>query len=139
MKNNVCKLNPQQYYFIWKVSWLSLFSCIYGLYNEHYNIAFAPGCVFLTSINYWRKPEYSWRRYLDINFVIFAFIYTNIRAINAEYYFEYYLLSSVGVCFYPIAIYNNHKERYWLSVYSHCMIHVFGNLANIFLYSGYIL
>ena len=58
-------LKPSQYNIIWNLAWLSLSSSVYATYKGHYNLAFIPGGVFLTSINYWRNPEVrSWRRYL---------------------------------------------------------------------------
>jgi len=62
-----------------------LISCIYAIYKNHYDLALVPGGVFLTSINYWRCPDYSWRRYLDMIYVKLALIYQIYRAYNAEY------------------------------------------------------
>lgn len=51
-----CILTKEQYIFLWKISFLSLISCIYAIYKNHYDLALVPGGVFLTSINYWRYP-----------------------------------------------------------------------------------
>lgn len=59
-KLNSVILYPNQSYFIWKVSWLSLISSIYAISQGYNDLAIVPGGVFLTSINYWRDPDYSW-------------------------------------------------------------------------------
>ena len=90
-----CILEPDQYNLIFRASFLSLGSSVYAIHNGHYDLALCPGGVFLTSITYWVKPDYSWRRYLDYK-----------------------------------------KKLYWKSTYSHCMLHLIANIANIVLYSG---
>ena len=70
-----CILYPEQYKIIYNVSFLSLGSCMYAIYNGYYCLSICPGGVFLTSINYWRHPDYSWRRYLDMTYVKLSFIY----------------------------------------------------------------
>ena len=59
-------LQKEQTTIIYNISFLSLGSSIYAIYNGYYYMSIYPGGVFLTSINYWRKPDYSWRRYLDM-------------------------------------------------------------------------
>ena len=59
-------LPREQYLLLWKISWISLFSCAFAIYRGYYDLACVPGGVWLTSINYWKKPMYSYRRTLDI-------------------------------------------------------------------------
>ena len=127
----------EQYLFIWKIAFLSLFSSTYAIYNSHYDLALVPGGVFLTSINYWRKPvPTSWRRYIDITYIALGVSYQSIRAFNAEYSFEHYITLVIAMSFYPIGIYFYNKKQYWYSTYSHSMIHIIANLSNVILYSG---
>jgi hypothetical protein len=138
MEDNDIILLPEQSFFIWRLSFLSLFSFFYSIYQGHYNLCFVPGGVFITSINYWYKPDYSWRRYLDIFYVKSALIYQIIKARNAEYAFLYYLILTISILFYPLGIYFYKKKLYWYSTYAHSCIHIIANIANIILYSGYI-
>lgn len=131
-----CILHKDQYNFIWRMSFLSLFSSFYGIYNKQYDIAFVPFGVFLTSINYWRKPDYSWRRYLDMTYVKLAFSYQLIKAYNSDNFKLYYFLTLLTISFYSLGVYYYRKKMYWKSTYSHSMIHVLGNISNIILYSG---
>jgi hypothetical protein len=101
-------------------------------------MALAPGGVFLTSINYWRKPDYSWRRYVDMGYVGFAISYQLLRALKAEMGLYYYLFTFSALLCYPAGVHFYNKKMYWASVYAHCMLHVLANVANIYLYSGQI-
>ena len=137
MEDN-CILPQNHYMFIWRVSFLSFFVSMYALYNRHYDLALVPGGVFITSINYWRKPNYSWRRYVDISYVKMSLLYQLVRAYNAQYARQYYILVLIAMCFYPLGIFLYKKKLYWYSTYAHIMLHIIGNLSNTVLYSGYV-
>lgn len=129
-------LYPEQYNLIYNVSWLSLGSTLYALYNQHYTLWFVPGSIFLTSITYWYKPDYSWRRYLDMAVAKSMCLYQLYMAYNSEYYYSYYLVTCLGLSFYPIGLYYYNKKDYWMSTYSHIVFHILCNISNIILYSG---
>jgi|Laugrespbdmm15sd_2_1035082.scaffolds.fasta_scaffold01971_4 hypothetical protein len=50
-------LHEQQYTIIYNVSFLSLGSSMYAMYNGYYGLSIYPGGAFLTSVNYWRKTR----------------------------------------------------------------------------------
>ena len=104
----------------------------------HYNLAIVPGSVFITSIHYWKRPDYSYRRYLDMVVVKTALIYQNYVAYNAEYSTIYYTILLFALLSYPVGIYYYHKKDYWKSTYAHISLHIIANVGNIVLYSGYI-
>lgn len=131
-----CILYPEQYKIIYNVSFLSLGTSIYAVYNGYYDLSVVPGGVFLTSINYWIYPDYSWRRYLDMAYVKLAFIYQVYKAYGSQYMVYYYLLMFVAVSMYPLGIYYYKKKLFWHSTYVHCVLHIISNIANIVLYSG---
>ena len=131
-----CILQPEQYNIIYNISFLTLGSFMYAVYNGCYDISLCPGVVFLTSINYWVYPDYSWRRYLDITCVILALNYQVYKAYNSEYMITYYLLTSVAASMFPLGVYYYKKKLFWHSTYAHCALHIISNIANIFLYSG---
>jgi hypothetical protein len=131
-------MQPKFYNVLWTTSWLSTISSGYAIWRGHYDCACVPGAVFLTSINYWRKPDYSWRRYIDMGVTCSGFTYQLFRAYNAEYWKEYYVLAFTAAMFFPIGVHYYKHNRMWRTTYSHAMIHLIGNLANIVLYSGYI-
>ena len=115
-----------------------LISTSYALHRKHYDMALAPGGVFLTSINYWRRPDYSWRRYVDMAYVGVAISYQLLRARNAEMGLYYYLFTFSALLCYPVGVHLYSKKMFWESVFVHSMLHVLANVASISLYSGHI-
>ena len=67
--------------------------------------------------------------------VKFGLCYHIMRAYNIQYYKLYYSVTLIGVILYPLGIYYYNKKLYWLSTYTHCALHVFGNLSNVILSS----
>jgi len=129
-------LIPEQYNLIYRVSWISLASTLYALYRNHYTLWFVPGSIFLTSINYWRKPDYSWRRYLDIVVAKSMIAYQLTMAYKSEYAPIYYLITGTALSCYPLGIYYYKKEEHWKSTYAHIMLHILCHVGNFILYSG---
>ena len=129
--------HKKQYTLIWKISFFSLFSSIYALHNKHYDIAVVTGTVFITSIIYWTEPRYnSWQRNLDVCCVHLGLVYQLVKAYNSTYGKQYYIFTFIAIMFYLLGIYYEKKNFFWRSTYSHCLLHIFGNIANIILYSG---
>lgn len=131
-------LPKEQYIFLFRISWLSMFSGIYALYQGYYDLAPVPLGVWLTSINYWRKPDYSWRRYVDMFYVYIALTYQVVRAYKAQNATLYYAILAIGVLFYPIGVFFHKRGDSWLSTLCHGQVHVFGNISNVILYAGHI-
>lgn len=131
-------LPPDQSTFLWNLSWLSLFSGIYGIYQGHYDLVVVPIGVWITSINYWRSPDYGWRRYVDISFVHVSLSYHLFLSLRAEYRFQYWACLGAAVAFYPLGQYLHSKKSRsrWPSTICHGMVHILGNVSNVILYSG---
>jgi len=131
-------LNKEQANYIYHASYLSLCSCLYATYRNYYDFAFVTGIVFLTSINYWRNPINSYRRYIDITAVNTALFYQNYRMYHAEYAQMYYIMMFFAFLsyLYGIRVYN--KGDNWNSTYAHMGVHLFANMGNMYVYSGYI-
>lgn len=134
-----CILYPEQCRVIYKVSFLSLGSSIYAMYNGHYILSLAPGVVFLTSIHYWKYPDYSYRRYLDMTCVGLALKYHLYKAYKSEYSIPYYSITFLAVSMYLLGVYYYKKKLFWHSTYAHCGLHILANTANVILYSGKIM
>ena len=143
-----CIMKREYYSCIYRISFLSFLSSIYAIYCDCYDLAVVPGGVFLTSVNYWRRPTYGWRRNLDMGYVTCAVMYQNYRAYHAynAYYYTmkmghyfvllYYGLVVFGIGCYPVSVYLYKKKDLWRSTYVHCLLHVVANVANVLLYSG---
>lgn len=128
----------EKYYIqIYRASYSSCISSIYAIYIGQYTIAIVPGSVFLTSIHYWSKPDYSYRRYLDMIAVKCALTYQMYIAYNTHYANIYYISVFLAVSSYFIGIYYYHRQEYWKSTFAHIMLHLIANTGNMILYSGF--
>jgi hypothetical protein len=139
MSNNGCILTREQYVPIFRTSFLLMGTTVYSLYRGHYYISIIPGGIFITSINYWRKPDYSWRRYLDIYYVHLSIAYQTVRVYGSRRFNIYFSLIGLTCLSYMYGVYLYKKKKEWMSVYMHCLVHLLGNLACITIYSGEII
>ena len=131
-------LPPDQSRFLWRLSWLSLASGVYGITQGHYDLVVVPIGVWLTSINYWRTPDYGWRRYVDISFVHVSLSYHLFLSLKAEHRFQYWACLSAAISFYPLGCYFHSRKdgSRWPSTLCHGMVHILANISNVILYSG---
>ena len=123
-------------YYMCIISSLSLLSGIYALKKRVYNLAAVPIGVWLTSINYWRYPVHSWRRNLDIIYVSSALTYQVCNSCSNKNIDYYCFFTGLAIAFYPVSWLLYKKKYLWSSTIAHSMIHIFGNIANVVLYSG---
>lgn len=123
-------------YYMCIISSLSLLSGVYAIKKRIYNLAAVPIGVWLTSINYWHYPVYSWRRNLDMTYISGALVYQICKSYSSQNIGYYCFLTGFGVVFYPISWFLYKKKYLWSSTIAHSMIHIFSNLANIILYAG---
>ena len=130
-----CILEPKQYNVLYRSSWIALFTSLFGLYRQLYVDACIPFAVFLTSINYWRHPDYSWRRYLDMATVKCSLFYQGYYSYRCKYRKYYYFYTVLAILCYKISIYYHHKDN-WKSTYFHSLVHVFANASIVALFAG---
>jgi hypothetical protein len=131
-----CILLPEQYGFLWKTSWISLATFFYMLYKGRDNESLLLAAIFLTSINYWQRPDYSWRRYMDIATVWSSLAYGIVTTRNAEYRVAYYAINSLAIWSFVAGGYYYKKNRWWTSTLLHANVHLLGNLAIWVVISG---
>lgn len=136
MQPDGCILCPDQCKFIWNTSWSSLASVTYAIYRGHYSLSMVAGSVLLTSLNYWRLPNSSFRKYLDMSVVGVSLSYQLLRSIGAQHASLHYLLMMISLACYPVGIYFYNIGDYWASTYIHSALHVIANISNMVLYSG---
>jgi hypothetical protein len=139
-ENEICIYEPIQYNYLWKSSCMFLITTCYTVYQTKYEFIVFPTGIFLTSINYWRKPVYnSWQRSLDVFYVYFSVFYNIFRSFGAEYMYQFNSFVLLGLLFYILSNYNHRKKRLYMSALLHSISHLLGNVALIYLYSGEIL
>jgi hypothetical protein len=127
-------------YSIWilRVSHLSFLSAVYAFWKQcPIEIQLVPLSVGCSSVFYWKMPDTSWRRYLDILVVQIALWFQCYRVWNAEYSLLYYGITGAGItCFIVGLLSYYHWRSYGISTATHCMLHILANLANLIVYSG---
>jgi hypothetical protein len=128
------------HYFILLASNTSLFSAIYGyMFNCHpIKIWLLPMITYVSSVNYWRKPEMGWRRNLDISVTCSAFVCQNTivfsNMLNTPNKYLYCILIIIAAIMYPIGYLFYWNKWYKMSTLSHMMLHIIGNWAHLRLY-----
>ncbi len=122
--------------FLRAMSGLTFMCGLYGFYKNQYMLATFPFVVVVTSLNYWRKPNYGWRRNIDIATVITGlslYLYTSFKTNQQRMYG-----ANICICggLYGLSWYLYKKGYNWLSTISHGSIYVVLNTANALLYQG---
>ena len=131
---------PEQYSIIYKVSYLMLFTVLYGIYKQKYDLTIIPAAIFLTSINHWKKPKNnSFRRKMDLIVTRVSLILVLIIGYKSEFYAYYYFLLILAASLYPLGSFLYSQKLYWCSVYTHALFHILSNIACIILFSGSLL
>lgn len=127
---------PSHNHYVWWISWINLPAGLYAIYRGYYDICPVPLGVFATSLLYWKHPKIKgWERIVDMSYVFCALSYQCVRAVGAQYMIPHYTVMGMAIMCYPVSEYY-HKRHSWVSVGFHSLIHVFGTLANVILYSG---
>lgn len=116
---------------LYRVSFLTLGTFILAAYLRIYEGMVVTGLVFVCSINYWRRPTYSWRRTMDICNTMSCLVYQTWRSTFAPTMTAYLALTYFGVACYLIGSSRMGDWTKW-----HVCVHVFGNAGNVALYSG---
>ena len=132
-----CQILPTSHCkFLKAMSGLTFMSAMYGIYKKQYILGSSPLVVVITALNYWRKPDYGWRRNIDIAAVITGFAlhyYTSFKTNQQRMY-----ATNMCICggLYGLSWYLYKKGYNWLSTISHGLIYVSLNTADSLLYKG---
>lgn len=122
--------------YLWYISFSCGISCLVAIYNNKQIYAITSGGAFLTSINYWRKPENNWKRTLDLCWIALICIYQFWDAHKYEAAQKYYYCILLAISNYPLSNYLLRNEYYVTSTFCHGLIHIIANIGNIILYSS---
>ena len=125
-----------QYKWLYLTSYAALIGSAVAFFRKHYVISFLQFLIYMTSINFWSLPDYSWRRTLDLIVVKCCVLYQTYLAYNAEYASLYYPMFLIGFMLYPLGHYFFNQGNKWLSVYSHMTLHIFAAMVSCLLYLG---
>ena len=135
MKNN-CMLLSEQSSFLFRSSFMMLLSVGYSYYRGYYDFTISTMMVQIASIVYWHKPEYNWKRNLDMFIAIGSIVYHCIRAYKSECHVQFYSFTTLGTICYFTSWKVYKQNKIWSSVYLHSSVHLLYNIAILSLYSG---
>ena len=128
---------PKQTSLLLKTSLSTVACVVYAFNKRQHDFALCNAVVLFTSVNYWRDPKYTCkRRYIDIVVVLSSLFYHMCVAFHSQRALQYYTITGLGMCFYHLGCIHYNDKDYWRSAYSHSVLHILANLAQIVLYSG---
>ncbi len=130
-------LSYEQAHFLWQLSFLCIISFSYAIYRKYYDLALVPFFVWISSMIYWSDHLTTWKRHLDMVVVGLAMVWQVFRAWFAERWFLYYMILVFAMTCYILSAELETVDT-WLSTFAHGFLHVFANLSNVILYSGYV-
>ena len=133
-----CILPLPYYACIYTFSYLSLVSFAYAVYRNYIFLCIVPGSVFLSSILYWQRPDYSWRRYVDMIVVQLGLWYQCYIAWYSEMGILYYITVVLCCISFLLGVHYYQKRNLLMSTIFHLLVHSIGNIGNVILYSGQI-
>lgn len=124
---------------IWNIAWINLITTFYVLMTPNWNFFIIPFSVFITSLLHWSNPIHgSYYQTIDIYVVKISALYQLYRAFGAQYMYTYYCFFLCSILSYYMGCYYYVEDFYYKSCYYHIGVHIFANISNIYLYSGYI-
>ena len=133
---------PYEYsQYLYFISYLMIIPFFTAIYNKYYDCALVVGILLFTSINYWRCPDYSWRRWIDIIAVQVCLWwmvfrnYDNVEPYRFVCYFFVYLFIISEYISYDLHYVNNDMEG---STFFHAIGHICGDIANTAVCAGII-
>lgn len=129
--------SAQEARILWRTSWISAPAAAIQYFYQR-EIATITFTVLCTSLLYWYKPTYGWRRNTDIACVVFGLLHNMYCAQGAEYASYYYIITALGVKSYILSLYYLQKGQICRSIYIHSCVHLFANLANTILALGHL-
>lgn len=116
------------------ISYLMLVSMSVAFLYELYSCCCCAFSVFLSSQMYWRHPVKGLRRNLDIFISISSLAYHVFLSFWSSAQGLYLLCVFMGVGCYLSARQTKSKDT---SSLLHCLLHFFGNVSNVVLYTTY--
>ena len=94
-----------------------------------------PAGVYINSINYWRNPVCGMRRNIDMTWGITGLMINNVYAIRySTNAYPYYGMTLLACLMYPLSYYFYWRKQYIIATFLHGLLHIFGNIGNIYLY-----
>jgi hypothetical protein len=117
---------------------------IYGFYNYLYNdmifldVLLSNTFLFITSVNYWRKPIEGFRKNIDLVACLINLFYNTYSVYNCQYSWIGFIVIKCVMGFYMISWFYYNKNRVKLSIFWHIMSQLSGCIGNFIVFTGLI-
>lgn len=122
---------------LWRTSWTCApAAAIQYFYYSNADIAAISLLVLMSSLVYWHKPTYGWRRNTDMICVFIGITHNMYCASSATNPNSYYFFTALGVNIYGIGWYYYKRGELHKSIYMHSLVHICANIANTCLASS---
>ena len=103
---------------------------------QYYDVIITNTMLFISSVNYWRKPVLGIRRNFDMATCLFCLVYNTYTVYEHPVTIYHYIAIGGTPLFYLISCLL-HKYNYKrLSTFSHCMCHLTGNIGSYVIFYG---
>lgn len=118
-----------------KSSFLFAITSLCGLYlylyhnMEAVDVLINNTMLFFSSINYWRKPVYGFRRNFDIGIVILNFVYNPYSVFHYSWIYIVLSLMFWVVVFYVFSNFLHYYNYCKIGTFCHVLVHLCGVLA----------
>ena len=122
-------------YVLYIYSHLWFINALYGLYMNHYIHSLIPLAVGCTSLLYWNKPMYGWRRNIDMTVSIFSISYITYQHIDLPVWPIYVIIKILGYLSYYLSYYFYDKNQLELSTFLHMCVHLTAHSGCIMLFN----
>jgi len=132
-------LEYEQYILIYKLSYIHFISSIYAFIYQPYTFGLLNFLSVISSINYWKYPLYNWKRTMDIITVNSTMLYYLYKAFYSNYGLYYYLVAISSIISFIVSHYYYNIKDMWKSTGFHILVHIYGFIGNMILFSGNIL
>jgi hypothetical protein len=134
---NQLSLQPIYSKWLWRSSWLHCVSIVCSWLTGAYDLTMLAAVVLFTSLNYWRKPDYGKRRYMDIICVQVALWWMALRSFSTHepHRTNAWILGIVMIICYMVSVWLHKRTPKWCTFF-HSLVHLSGNLINVVMCAG---
>jgi hypothetical protein len=124
-------LAPKYSKWLWRSSWVHFVTVICAYVMGAYDLSVLASMVLVTSLNYWRNPDYGYRRYVDIVCVQVGIWWACVRTLDAAEPSRTmsFMCTSCMTLLFVLSVRLHRKNQHHSSTVLHMLVHFTGNLG----------
>jgi len=117
------------------MSWWGLGSGLMGISHGKVAMGSAVCIAAVVAHMFWWKPQYNWRRTLDMVLIHSLLVWHAYTALYSEVKLLYYSITVLGMVLYLLGWYTLKRGDSWLATFLHMGVTACANLSLLVLYS----